>query len=687
MKTENINLNQPEKTEKPNGIVVPAAVLLILIVAFIAGFAVFGYYFVKSQIQAPPTIPAPTSSDFEGLKLFSSEQEFKEYVQASELAYSGGFAWGGGMRSEMMAIDMEAGEAAMAPAASFSDNAQKNLVSTPDRVSETNVQVLGIDEPDIVKTDGNQIYFSKEQVYGWREPMMMEIMEDRKIMPPSESQAATKVIKAFPPADLEVKSSINRQGDLLLYGDMLVVFTYDTIYGYDISDPGKPDEKWKVEYEDNNYLVSARAYGGKIYLVTQQNINRNNPCPIRPISSNGKILEIACTSVYHPVNSVPVDVTYTALIINPDTGNISQDISFVGTSGTSIVYMSTDSLYITYSYYGDFTEFFYNFLIQESDIFPSWVTEKVKKLMDYDISAGSKLSELQVILNDYQNSLSNDDRLKLENELSNRLEDYFDAHKRELEKTGIAKIGLEDFKVQATGVVPGQPLNQFSVDEYNDHLRIATTIGNRFWMFGGNGESANDVYVLDDELKITGSVANMGLTERIYSARFIADMGYIVTFRQTDPFYVLDLSDPKNPQLKGELKIPGYSSYLHPIAKDRILGIGKEDNQVKISLFDVSDPTNPKEASKYTLSEYWSDILNTHHAFLADSKHEIFFLPGSNGGYIFSYASDKLQLEKAISDIRAKRALYINDYLYIIGEDKISVVSEIDWERVNELEL
>jgi uncharacterized secreted protein with C-terminal beta-propeller domain len=178
----------------------------------------------------------------------------------------------------------------------------------------------------------------------------------------------------------------------------------------------------------------------------------------------------------------------------------------------------------------------------------------------------------------------------------------------------------------------------------------------------------------------------LGLTERIYSARFIEDKGYLVTFRETDPFYVLDLSDPENPELKGQLKIPGYSSYLHPITKDKILGIGKEGSNVKISLFDVSDPENPKEIAKYNLDEYWSDILNTHHAFLLDEKHQIFFLPGGRGGYIFFYKENKLELKRAVSDISAKRAIYINDYLCIIGENKIVVLNELNWEKIKELE-
>ncbi len=225
------------------------------------------------------------------------------------------------------------------------------------------------------------------------------------------------------------------------------------------------------------------------------------------------------------------------------------------------------------------------------------------------------------------------------------------------------------------------------MDEYQDNLRIATTTGrsNILPGFGRRGESFNDVYILDENLKQTGSVLNLGLTEQIYSVRFIEDKGYVVTFRRIDPFYVLNLADPQKPQLKGELKIPGYSSYLHPINKDKILGIGEEDNKVKISLFDVSDPSNPTETAKYNLDEYFSEIAQTHHAFLLDDKFKIFFLPGSRGGYIFSYDNNQLELVKAVSNIRARRAIFINDYLYIIGDDRIIVINETDWQEVNQL--
>jgi len=328
-----------------------------------------------------------------------------------------------------------------------------------------------------------------------------------------------------------------------------------------------------------------------------------------------------------------------------------------------------------------------NFFNENKDIAPDWIIKKLAKLLTYDISDQSKLTEFMTLFERWHNGLNNDDRLMIENEIQDRMSDYSKNHKRELEKTGIAKIDLDNMKVSSAGSVPGVLLNQFSMDEYENNLRVATTVSgsNMFWGWDSNN-SESDVYILDKNMKQVGSVLGMGLTERIYSVRFIKDKGYVVTFKQTDPFYVLDLLNPEKPEIKGELKIPGYSSYLHPIDKDNILGIGKEDQKVKISLFNVADSENPFEQDKYILDEYYSEALNNHHSFLMDDKHKIFFMPGSQGGYIFSYKNNKLELVKAVSEVQAKRALFINDYLYIITDNNLVVLDENNWERVGELE-
>lgn len=631
-------------------------ILLIFIVVF--GGIILYFLFLTREIPLPP--PSP---EIEKVAKFSSPEEFKAYLREAKLtSYFPDYLAITRRLAPRPTAPLEVEEFALPLEESASPLEEAPLA--PERVSETTVQVIGIDEPDIVKTDGKEIYFSRR------------INE-------------TKIIKAFPLKELSLEGKIDKTGNLLLKDNILIILSNQTIYGFDVSNPKLPKEIWKIEFKEEGYLVGARLFKDKIYFVAKNKIDETSPCPIKPLFLKEKPITIECNQIYHPIIKVPVDVTYNAFILDPGSGEIETKISFVGSSDLSIIYMSENGIYITYSFYGDLVKIYYDFLYEKcQDLIPSSVLEKLEKLKDYEISTQSKLTELMIILENYINTLPRDERRKIENELWNRSLKYLKEKKRELEKTGIVKIELKNFKVVATGDIPGNPLNQFSLDEYKNHLRIATTIGERFWFFGFGGveESTNDLYILNENLKIVGKIEDLGIGERIYSARFIEDKGYLVTFREIDPFFVFDLSNPQKPELKGELKIPGYSSYLHPIEKDKILGIGREEWKVKISLFDVSNPEKPKEVDKYILDESWSDILETHHAFLQDKKHQIFFLPTPRGGYIFSYQEDKLELKRVVSDISAKRAVYINDFLYIVGENKLVVLDEFSWEKINEIE-
>jgi inhibitor of cysteine peptidase len=613
-----------------------------------------------------------------GFVKFESKEKFDDYLSQASFAY--GYS-SFGVREETAAFDGESlkntqnGISLAAPSATgqgAQDSAQ--------RVSKTNVQVAGIDEPDILKTDGQEIYFSPEKRY-------YNVFEEKAIYPdyPAYQKPETQIIKAFPVADLAKKGKIDKAGDLLLANDMLIVLENQGVFGYDVANPKSPKEKWALNLDSKNQIVQARLYNNKVYLITATRSQKGDSCIIPLLKRDGQEVSISCTDIYHPITPVAVSQTYHVLVINVDSGKTEQTVSFVGTYD-STVYMSKSAIYLGYSYQGDTIKFFYDFFKKNDDLVNKTFIDKLEKLSGYDISQQSKMTELEIIVSDFQNSLDDDESLKFENEMENRMESYYKEHKRDLTKTDIVKIKIDNLKVDAMGMVSGSLLNQFSLDEYQGNLRLATTIGGGFWGFGSS-ENENDIYVLDNNLKIIGSIKGLGLDERIYSARFVEDKGYLVTFKQTDPFFVLDLSDPKNPQVRGELKIPGYSSYLHPITKDKILGIGKEDSKVKISLFDVSSLADPKEAAKYVLDEYWSDILNTHHAFLLDDKYEIFFLPGNKGGYIFSYHRDELKLLKAVSNIQAKRAVFLNDYLYIVGTDKIVVLDESNWTQVKELTL
>jgi len=673
-----------------------------------AGAILFLIFLFAKKVSSPPPvsekIPVKIQKEkIAEVKKFSSEREFKDYLEKAKNI--SGFLGGRGGGTP---LEMKASEGAELPEASLPQTPR--MGGEPSRVSETNVQVAGIDEPDLVKTDGKEIYFSPS----WPEIMPLdnavESSADSKEPWPLRQKGATKAIKAFPPDELKIDAKIDKNGDLLLVGPtagetgkILVVIssqryywtkTANKIYGFDISDPEKPKEVWSMEIKDSSSIVGARLYKGKIYLAMKTDFSDNPSCLIEPLIIQNSPFSVKCTDIYHPTTVVPAEAAYTALAIDPVSGKVEKSVSFVGSSDytSSVVYMSPEALYVTYYYPGDFVKAQTSFFSENKGLVPDWLVQKLKNLENYDISSSAKMTEFWELLGRYQNSLSNDDRLKFENEIADRMGDYLAKHRRELDSTGIVKINIDNLDVAAAGSVPGKLLNQFSLDEYKGDLRLATTVGENFWggwgwRRGRSSESANDVYILGDDMKIEGSVIDLGKGERIYAVRFIEDKGYVVTFRQMDPFYILDLADPVNPEKKGELKIPGYSSYLHPITKDKILGIGEEDNKVKVSLFDVSDPANPTEIAKYNLDEYWSEISQTHHAFLLDTKHEIFFFPGSKGGYVFSYTGDNLKLEKTVADTQIKRAIYINDYLYVIGEDRLVVLDEKNWEKVGELEL
>jgi uncharacterized secreted protein with C-terminal beta-propeller domain len=191
--------------------------------------------------------------------------------------------------------------------------------------------------------------------------------------------------------------------------------------------------------------------------------------------------------------------------------------------------------------------------------------------------------------------------------------------------------GDDPAEYTASGTVPGHLLNQFSMSEHEGHLRAATTNGSP-WASGT--DSSITVLRRDGERLVSvGQVSGMGKGERIYSVRYVGDTAYVVTFRQTDPFYTVDLSDPAAPRVVGELKIPGYSGYLHPIGDHHVLGIGQDATDqgrvtgTKLSLFDVSDLANPTEIATWKQANSNTQAEYDHHAFLYWPARKLAVLP------------------------------------------------------------
>lgn len=276
------------------------------------------------------------------------------------------------------------------------------------------------------------------------------------------------------------------------------------------------------------------------------------------------------------------------------------------------------------------------------------------------------------------------------------------------------KLSNNNIEFAAKGVVTGTTLNQFSMDEYNGYLRIATT------GYNDKNETTNNVIILDENLKEVGSLKGLADDERIYSVRFMGDIGYVVTFKQVDPLFVLDLKNPTNPKVKGELKIPGYSSYLHPYDETHVIGIGKdtETNQyggtttkgVKISMFDVSDLDNPKELFNTILGDdnASSEALSEHKAVLCNKEKEILAIPleiseyNANkyfkGAVVFKIdMKNKEFVKKAeiedgeidrsnyYSTPRIRRIIYIGDYFYTLSDEKVMIVDMNTYEKVDEI--
>jgi uncharacterized secreted protein with C-terminal beta-propeller domain len=295
--------------------------------------------------------------------------------------------------------------------------------------------------------------------------------------------------------------------------------------------------------------------------------------------------------------------------------------------------------------------------------------------------------------------------------------------------TSIYRVHIASSNVtwEATGSVQGHVLNQFSMDEYNNHFRIVTTS----WT---NGATQTNLYVLDMNLSMVGKLENLASGENFHSARFMGERCYFVTFKKVDPLFAVDLSEPATPRVLGQLKIPGYSDYLHPYDETHIIGIGKETVEaeegnfawyqgVKISLFDVSDISNPRQMANYTIGDRGTDspVLQDHKAFLFDRSKNLLVIPvlvaeideASYGGqipsnaygtpvwqgaYVFNITlTDGLVLRGTVthnegpytwnSGYDVKRALYVENTLYTVSDKKVKMNSLENMTLLNEVTL
>ena len=361
-----------------------------------------------------------------------------------------------------------------------------------------------------------------------------------------------------------------------------------------------------------------------------------------------------------------------------------------------------------------------------------------ERILSYEEKAGKILN----IIGMYISMLSQEEQDAIEKEVKQKLTEKYEDISKELEKTIIHKIAINKNRLEykAVGEVTGQVLNQFSMDENNGYFRIATT-KNRTWsrLMEDNGriESYNNLYVLDKNLKVVGKIENLAEGERIYSARFMQNRAYLVTFKQIDPLFVIDLKNPKNPRVLGKLKIPGFSNYLHPYDETTLIGLGKNSGdwnaRLKLSLFDVSNIGDPKEIDVYIFENKRGNsiALNDHKAFLFSKEKNLLVIPLNledsgilrdgimeekmiipnsdsnkyfNGAAIFYIDEDGFNLKARISHFseessgeeskcyygnnsNIKRSLYISDTLYTFSDNYLMANDLGNFETIKILDL
>lgn len=289
----------------------------------------------------------------------------------------------------------------------------------------------------------------------------------------------------------------------------------------------------------------------------------------------------------------------------------------------------------------------------------------------------------------------------------------------DVSQTSIRKVSYHDGTLEgvAQTKVGGTLNDSFSIDEYNGYLRLVTTVtpsgdGNGIMpFFSDDSASSNDVasaedvtnslYILDEDLNITGQINDIAKEEQVYSARFMGDIGYFVTFKQVDPLFSVDLSDPAAPEIIGELKIPGFSEYLHPYGEGKLLGIGMSVDQegvttegVKISMFDISDPAGVQETDNYVIQGmYGTDVAYNYKSVFMDVEKNLFGFTGYGDAMeynLFTYDETggfREVFSRELTGYGEARGLYAGETFYLIAGNTVESYTLSGFEKIDDIVL
>ena len=519
-----------------------------------------------------PTDFTPTQTQ-DGINKFNSVDEIKAFLKENtQTSY-----WRGGLMMET--TNMAVSKSLSDTAGSVSEAAAQSA----DDFSTTNIQVEGVDEADIVKNDGKYIYtlsgntFSIVDAYpADNAKLISNITIDGN---PQELYVNDNTLVVLGNKYMNYAAPVSPEIDIGIATKMMPPMrsqTYAFAETYDITDKKNP-KNIKTVSIDGNYFDS-RMIDGIIYIIATQYTYNYEDVIVPRIATTTDSTTINKTLDVYYFNMPDTSYSFTT-IVSLDTKDSAKDpdgkIYLLG--ATSNMYVSKNNIYTVYQKRLP-QRYFYARMVDDVvlPLVTATVKNKITTIMDSNKSDWDKEQETEDVLEEYTETLTDEQKKELETTAQTNMETFEREIAKETEKTIIHKIEIDNGNIdyKKTGEVPGRVLNQFSMDEYDNHFRIATTTGRV--IRAGAQTSANHVYILDENLKITGKIEDIAPGESIYSVRFMGEKAYMVTFQKIDPLFVIDLKDPKNPKILGKLKIPGYSDYLHPYDENHIIGIGKD---------------------------------------------------------------------------------------------------------------
>ena len=546
-----------------------------------------------------------------GYSQVGSEEEL--YDALKDCQYQTSYYARGGLGDQEMLLE----ESAVSDTASSS--AGTGAVSSSTDYSQTNVREAGVDEGDVVKTDGKYLYILKSDSSVKIVDIQSSEMELVSTVTLDQLNESIEEIYLEDNQLILVTSGYNSSMEEQ-ESDVYAVdrYTYAAVSVYDISDREHPQQTGRMTQE-GTYRQS-RKNGNYFYLLTQYSPSIGesvDDSDVIPLVNEEKV---TVNNIYLPSD---LDQPDYLVVSGTDLSDLQKPVSTKAiVSGASDFYMSTDSLYICCQ---------------------NWEHEK--------------------------------------------------------SSTQILKFLCVDGEITASNMaeLPGYLNDTFSLDEYDGYLRVLTTED-------GNGES-NNLFVLDEDMNTISTIRDIASGETIRSARFVGDMGYFVTFRQTDPLFCVDLSEPESPEILSELKISGFSSYLHMYGENRLLGIGYEADEdtgsqtgVKLSMFDISDPENVTEENKYVIKDaYYLPLDYNYKAITIDADKNLIGFVCDGEYMVFRYDEEKgfeNLLTYTMSDNNywdgqeSCRGIYVGERFCVVDREKVlmfdmeqdfTLIDRLDW--------